>query len=52
MLENMRAQITFTEYDVIDFLGKFRKNELPKRNTFLYLDHPYYQRGKELYLNF
>jgi DNA adenine methylase len=52
LIENKCYQITFTDYDALYFLKWIEKSSLPPINTFLYLDPPYYQRGKELYLNY
>ena len=45
-----KEKIHIFNMDAIDFL----KNEVTKldKNTLIYLDPPYYQKGKQLYMNF
>jgi DNA adenine methylase len=42
------SRITVTNEDGVDLAGKY----LVKKNTFIYLDPPYYEKAADLYLNF
>lgn len=44
-----RKRIHVTNLDGIDFVNKLSKIE---KNTFVYLDPPYYKKGRNMYLNF
>lgn len=44
--------IKFTSLDAIEFMETIVMEENDKENLFIYLDPPYYHRGKDLYLNF
>jgi DNA adenine methylase len=47
-----KDQITFTTDDALIFIKNLKKSNCNKKNVFLYLDPPYYHKGKDLYLNF
>lgn len=44
--------IKFTSLDAIEFMQNVITEEKDRDNLFIYLDPPYYHRGKDLYLNF
>jgi DNA adenine methylase len=48
----LKDKIVFFSKDAFEFLDTFPKFGLPPNKTLMYLDPPYYKRGKELYLNF
>lgn len=48
----LKSRIIFSSKDALEFLHDFTQIGLPVKKTFIYLDPPYYKRGKELYLNF
>ena len=48
----VRERITFTSYDALTFIKYLVKSKFERHKLFLYLDPPYYHRGKDLYLNF
>ncbi len=48
----LKDRIVFSSKDALEFLHDFSQLGLPTNKTFMYLDPPYYKRGKELYLNF
>jgi DNA adenine methylase len=45
-----KERINLYNLDAVELIGKL-KNRLPKK-TFFYFDPPYYNKGKELYINF
>ncbi len=47
-LAEYRSRITVTNEDGVDLVGKY----LLQKNTFVYLDPPYYEKAADLYLNF
>jgi DNA adenine methylase len=47
-LAEYKSRITVTNEDGADLVGKF----LSRKNTFVYLDPPYYVKAADLYLNF
>ena len=47
-LAEYRTRITVTNEDGVDLVGKY----LRQKNTFVYLDPPYYEKAADLYLNF
>lgn len=49
---NHKNQIRLFSLDAISFLNNLKALGLNKKETFIYLDPPYYIKGKELYLNF
>jgi DNA adenine methylase len=51
MIATRRDNISISNSDSLLFLEE-NKNELEGRDSFLYLDPPYYNKGKNLYLNF
>jgi DNA adenine methylase len=46
-----KSSIQVKNLDALEFLQNIRDNEDP-HSTFIYLDPPYFQQGKNLYLNF
>jgi DNA adenine methylase len=48
----VQNRIRFTSYDALVFLKNLQTSNLPQEKLFLYLDPPYYKKGKKLYLNF
>ncbi len=50
-IANRRQSIAIYNLDALDFIELIRNN-LDPANTFIYLDPPYFQQGKNLYLNF
>lgn len=48
----VRDRIHFTSCDALVFLKNLQTSSWPQEKLFLYLDPPYYKKGKELYLNF
>jgi DNA adenine methylase len=48
----MKDRIIFTSHDARDFIANIKLQGFPKEKLFMYLDPPYYHKGKELYLNF
>lgn len=51
MIQNFSKNIEIHHYDTIDFI-KRNKTLLEQSNSFMYLDPPYYKKGKSLYLNY
>ena len=49
-IANMKRRITVTSLDAVDFIKDCSKN-LPSKSL-IYLDPPYYVKGKDLYLSF
>lgn len=49
-IAKIRTRITFTQYDALDFLAVV-SDTLPQKSL-IYLDPPYYIKGKELYLHY
>ena len=47
-LAEYRSRITVSNEDGVDLVGKY----LRQKNTFVYLDPPYYDKAADLYLNF
>jgi DNA adenine methylase len=47
-LAEYRSRITVTNEDGVDLVGKY----LRQKNTFVYLDPPYYEKAADLYLSF
>lgn len=50
-IANYRNQITLTNQDAIQILLNLEQYHPSTKNIFLYLDPPYYKKGKQLYLN-
>lgn len=50
-IANHRDQITLTNTDAVQILKHLQDYHPDIQNIFLYLDPPYYQKGKQLYLN-
>ena len=48
----VKDKITFTSEDALEFIKNIENCTLNRDRVFLYLDPPYYHRGKDLYLNF
>lgn len=46
-----KSQINITNYDAIEILKNLDQISLNKNDIFVYLDPPYYNKGKYLYLN-
>lgn len=51
-ISTFRDRIVFTSYDALAFIKNLSIRGFEAEKLFLYLDPPYYHRGKELYLNF
>ncbi|MDQ2177081.1 DNA adenine methylase [Marinifilum sp. D714] len=51
IIANKKNNITISNSDSLEYLNNNRES-LEQNNTFLYLDPPYYNKGKNLYLNF
>ena len=51
-IAEVRDRISFTSDDALVFIKKLTTSNFNSEKLFLYLDPPYYHRGKELYLNF
>lgn len=49
-IARMRKRISLTNHDAVEFLKKFAP--LLPRKTLIYLDPPYYKKGRDLYYNF
>lgn len=49
-IEKMKNKIEFYNYDVIEFINEVLKQE--SKDSFVFLDPPYYSKGPELYTNF
>lgn len=49
-ISRMRRRISLTNMDAVDFLNKW-SSSWPE-NTLVYLDPPYYEKGRDLYYNF
>ena len=47
---NLRNKINFYNYDAKEFINRVVSKQ--KRPTFVFLDPPYFNKGKELYVNF
>lgn len=50
-IADYKSLIQIKQLDALDFLINIRESANPN-NTFIYLDPPYFQQGKNLYLNF
>ena len=51
-IAEVRERISFTSDDALVFIKKLTTSSFNSEKLFLYLDPPYYHRGKDLYLNF
>lgn len=51
-IASVRDRISFYSYDALEFIKTLEVIECESKRLFLYLDPPYYHRGRELYLNF
>lgn len=50
LLASMRARITITKMDALQLLRYFRKRKIYR--MLMYLDPPYYEKGRQLYLDY
>jgi DNA adenine methylase len=50
-IEKMKERIDFSNLDAIDFLKKKLPSGRARCKSFVYLDPPYYEQGKYLYMN-
>lgn len=49
LISSKKDKISFYNYDAIDFMKKIISRQ--KKETFVFFDPPYYEKGPELYLN-